>query len=101
MKALMRSTVARASATKPVGTVWFAWAVPSDSGPTLGADTAFVRTQGCHLDGDRASVRHASAQRAITGLLVVGPWLGHASWHAYRAALLGAPARVAIAQDDL
>lgn len=28
----------------------------------------------------------------FTGLLVVGPWLGHASWHAYRAALGPPPA---------
>ena len=27
----------------------------------------------------------------FAGLIIVGPWLGHASWHAYRAAL-GAPA---------
>jgi uncharacterized membrane protein len=25
------------------------------------------------------------------GLLVVGPWLGHASWHAYRGAIEPAP----------
>lgn len=28
----------------------------------------------------------------FAGLIVVGPWLGHASWHAYRAALGQAPA---------
>ncbi|PTT75321.1 hypothetical protein DBR42_29185, partial [Pelomonas sp. HMWF004] len=27
----------------------------------------------------------------FVGLLVVGPWLGHASWHAYRAAMPAAP----------
>ncbi len=57
------------SPDKPVGTVWMAWAVPSDAGPTLGADTAFVRTQGCHFSGDRAAVRQASAQHAIQGLI--------------------------------
>ena len=31
------------SASRPVGTVCFAWALPSDSGPTLGADTAWVK----------------------------------------------------------
>jgi nicotinamide-nucleotide amidase len=57
------------SASKPVGTVWFAWAVPSDTGPTLGAETAFVRTLVCHFTGDRATVRQASAQQAVSGLL--------------------------------
>jgi nicotinamide-nucleotide amidase len=57
------------SAAKPVGTVWFAWAVPSDTGPTLGAETAFVRTACGHFNGDRASVRLASADRAIQGLI--------------------------------
>ncbi len=57
------------SADKPVGTVWLAWATPSDSGPTLGADTAFVKTQCVHLAGDRAAVRLASVNQAIQGLL--------------------------------
>jgi nicotinamide-nucleotide amidase len=57
------------SKSKPVGTVWFAWAVPSDAGPTLGAETAFVRTQVCHFEGDRTAVRQASARQAVMGLL--------------------------------
>ncbi len=57
------------SADKPVGTVWFAWAVPSDSGPTLGADTAFLKTQMCGFDGNRAAVRQASLNHALAGLL--------------------------------
>jgi nicotinamide-nucleotide amidase len=57
------------SATKPVGTVWFAWAVPSDTGPTLGAETAFVRTECRRFDGDRAAVRQTSADHAIQGLV--------------------------------
>jgi nicotinamide-nucleotide amidase len=57
------------SNNKPVGTVWLAWAVPSDTGPTLGAEMAFVRTQLCHFDGDRAAVRQASARQAILGLI--------------------------------
>ena len=57
------------SPDKPVGTVWLAWATPSDSGPTLGSDTAFVKTQRCQFDGDRAAVRQASMTRAIQGLL--------------------------------
>jgi nicotinamide-nucleotide amidase len=57
------------SAAKPVGTVWFAWAAPSDSGPTLGADTAFLRTECRQFPGDRASVRQASTDHAIRGLI--------------------------------
>jgi nicotinamide-nucleotide amidase len=57
------------SADKPVGTVWLAWATPSDSGPTLGADTAFVKVECCHFQGDRAAVRQASMARAVQGLL--------------------------------
>jgi nicotinamide-nucleotide amidase len=57
------------SKSKPVGTVWLAWAVPSDAGPALGAETAFVRTQVFHFDGDRAAVRQASAHQAVLGLL--------------------------------
>jgi uncharacterized membrane protein len=37
----------------------------------------------------------------FAGLLVVGPWLGHASWHAYRAAVAPeAEATAAAAQSD-
>ena len=61
------------SASRPVGTVCFAWALPSDSGPTLGADTAWVKTERQHFDGDRAQVRHATVQHALRSLLL---WLG-------------------------
>ena len=57
------------SPTKPVGTVWVAWALPSDSGPTLGADTAFVSAAQLALTGDRAAVRQASCEHALLGLL--------------------------------
>lgn len=57
------------SADKPVGTVWLAWAAPSDSGPTVGSDTAFVKTRLCHFDGDRGAVRQATLAQAIQGLL--------------------------------
>ena len=57
------------SADKPVGTVWFAWATPSDTGPTLGAETAWVKTELMHFSGDRAAVREASAQHALKTLL--------------------------------
>ena len=54
---------------KPVGTVWFAWATPSDAGPTLGAETAWVKTEVMHFSGDRAAVREATTQHAIKTLL--------------------------------
>ena len=57
------------SADKPVGTVWFAWATPSDTGPTLGAETAWVKTERMQFSGDRAAVRQAAAQHALKTLL--------------------------------
>lgn len=57
------------SADKPVGTVWFAWATPSDTGPTLGAETAWVKTELMHFAGDRAAVREAAAHHALKTLL--------------------------------
>jgi nicotinamide-nucleotide amidase len=57
------------SADKPVGTVWFAWATPSDAGPTLGAETAWVKTEVMHFKGDRAAVREAAAHHALKTLL--------------------------------
>ena len=57
------------SKDKPVGTVWFAWALPSDSGPTLGAETAWVKTECVHFQGDRAAVREATLQHALATLL--------------------------------
>jgi nicotinamide-nucleotide amidase len=46
------------SAEKPVGTVWFGWATP-----------AGVFTEHRRFDGDRAAVRQASVQHALSGLL--------------------------------
>ena len=57
------------STDKPVGTVWFAWATPSDTGPTLDAESAWVKTECLHLAGDRAAVREAAVQHALTTLL--------------------------------
>jgi nicotinamide-nucleotide amidase len=57
------------SVDKPVGTVWFAWATPSDAGPTLGAETAWVKTEVMHFSGDRAAVREATVQHALKTLL--------------------------------
>jgi nicotinamide-nucleotide amidase len=58
-----------ASADKPVGTVWFAWATPSDTGPTLDAESAWVKTECLHLAGDRAAVREAAVQHAMHELV--------------------------------
>ena len=57
------------SADKPVGTVWFGWATPSDAGPTLGAETAWVKTELMHFEGDRAAVREATVTHALKTLL--------------------------------
>ncbi len=57
------------SQDKPVGTVWFAWALPSDTGPTLGAETAWVKTECVQFKGDRAAVREATLQHALATLL--------------------------------
>ncbi|TSA06831.1 MAG: CinA family protein [Comamonadaceae bacterium] len=46
------------SASKPVGTVWFGFAVPGQ-----------VVTEKCHFDGDRAAVRAATVRHALARLL--------------------------------
>ena len=46
------------SPAKPVGTVWFGFAVPGQ-----------VITEKCHFDGDRAAVRAATVRHAFTRLL--------------------------------
>lgn len=46
------------SAEKPVGTVWIAWCVNEDT-----------TTELCHFDGDRATVRALTVQRALQGLI--------------------------------
>ena len=46
------------SASKPVGTVWFGFAVPGQ-----------VVTEKCRFDGDRAAVRAATVRHALTRLL--------------------------------
>jgi nicotinamide-nucleotide amidase len=57
------------STDKPVGTVWFAWALPSETGPTLGAETAWVKTELKHFAGGRAAVREATVQHALQTLV--------------------------------
>jgi len=46
------------SPAKPVGTVWFGFAVPGQ-----------VNTEKCHFEGDRAAVRAATVQHALTRLV--------------------------------
>ena len=53
------------SANKPVGTVCFAWGLPTDVGPTIGAETVWVKVQSCHFEGDRAAVRLATQAHAL------------------------------------
>jgi nicotinamide-nucleotide amidase len=57
------------SPAKPVGTVCFAWGLPTDGGPTIGAETAWVKVQTCHFEGDRAAVRQATLTHALGQLL--------------------------------
>lgn len=54
---------------KPVGTVWFGWATPSDTGPTLGAETAWVKTECVRFEGDRQQVREAAVEHGLKTLL--------------------------------
>jgi nicotinamide-nucleotide amidase len=51
------------TATKPVGTVWFGFAVRRRDG------TLVLSAEPCHFEGDRAHVRAASVQHALHGLL--------------------------------
>jgi nicotinamide-nucleotide amidase len=57
------------SPAKPVGTVCFAWGLPTDGGPTIGAETVWVKVQTCHFEGDRAAVRQATLTHALGQLL--------------------------------
>jgi nicotinamide-nucleotide amidase len=57
------------SQAKPVGTVCFAWGLPTDGGPTIGAETAWVKVQTCQFEGDRAGVRQATLAHALGQLL--------------------------------
>jgi nicotinamide-nucleotide amidase len=53
------------SPAKPVGTVWFGFAVPGQ-----------LMTEKCHFAGDRAAVRAATVQHAFARLVEL---LGHAN----------------------
>ncbi len=50
---------------KPAGTVWFAWATPSDTGPTLGAETAWVKSELKHFEGTRQEVRQQAVEHGL------------------------------------
>jgi nicotinamide-nucleotide amidase len=50
------------TATKPVGTVWFAWARRAGGGVEIGAALEV-------FPGDRVAVRRAAVRRAVAGLL--------------------------------
>ncbi len=53
------------SADKPVGTVWFAWALPGDA-PALHSEVV-------HFEGDRAAVRQATLHHSLRRLLELLP----------------------------
>ncbi len=73
------------SADKPVGTVWFAWALPHGT-PTSDADArpagitakvpvqaAMLHSEVMHFVGDRAAVRQATLQHSLRRLLELLP----------------------------
>ena len=75
------------SADKPVGTVWFAWALPAQtsgaSAPDAGADLAggasvpaqapALHSEIMHFMGDRAAVRQATLHHSLRRLLELLP----------------------------
>ena len=54
---------------KPVGSVWFAWAMPSDDGPSVGADAFWVTSELMQFTGNRASVRQQTVDHALIKLI--------------------------------
>jgi len=74
------------SAEKPVGTVWFAWALPQASSPATGAhldpqadkmpksgQAPRVQSDVQHFAGDRAAVRQATVRHSLRRLLELLP----------------------------
>jgi nicotinamide-nucleotide amidase len=57
------------TAEKPVGTVWFAWALPSDGGPSVGAEAFWLSSEQKLFSGDRAQVRSQTVAHALQGLV--------------------------------
>jgi nicotinamide mononucleotide (NMN) deamidase PncC len=45
--------------------------LPTDGGPTIGAETVWVKVQTCHFEGDRAAVRLATQAHALEQLLLL------------------------------
>ncbi len=71
------------SADKPVGTVWFAWAVPQAAAATTGvrmdihapkrSPTVQLHSEVQHFSGDRAAVRQATVRHSLRRLLDLLP----------------------------
>jgi len=57
------------SEDKPVGCVWFAWGLPSPSGPSLGGESAWIKSERCDFPGDRKHVRQATTAHALKSLI--------------------------------
>ena len=53
------------SVDKPVGCVWFAWGVPGSSGPSMGAQSAWIKSERRDFVGNRAQVRQATLTHAL------------------------------------
>ena len=53
------------SVDKPVGCVWFAWGVPGSSGPSMGAESAWIKSERRDFVGNRAQVRQATLTHAL------------------------------------
>lgn len=60
-----------ATPDKPVGTIWFAWAVRAgaSAGASASAGAVRVEAEQMHFDGDREAVRAQSVVHALQGLL--------------------------------
>jgi nicotinamide-nucleotide amidase len=75
------------SADKPVGTVWFAWALPAQTSGASASDAATnlagrakapaqapaLHSEIMHFEGDRAAVRQATLQHSLRRLLELLP----------------------------
>ena len=53
------------SVDKPVGCVWFAWGVPGSSGPSMGAQSAWIKSERRDFVGNRAQFRQATLTHAL------------------------------------
>ena len=57
------------SLDKPIGCVWFAWGVPGSSGPSMGAESAWIKSQRRDFVGGRGDVRKATLMHALQTLI--------------------------------